>query len=374
MTYSFIANEALDTPDPDALIRDWLRPNAPIIDRQGAYPADFLRAFGAAGGYASAAPVEFGGSGAGLPATIDTMRKLGQVCGSTAFAHWCHSACMRYLALSDNEQAKKTWLPELARGSRLAGTGLSNIMKSACGIENFRLQAERVTGGYRINGVLPWVSNLGTDHVFVTAAQLQDDGRLVFILVRGDQPGFRLVDGAEFCALDGTGTYACHFRGVVVADAEILAHPEEAAAYLDRIKPGMMLAQMGMALGLIEDCVDLIRGCARNSDVNRFVALQAEEIGEAVTGLRERTLQLAAALEDTAAPEPLAALLTEILALRLAGSEWALRAADAAMQHAGARGYLRNAPQQRRLREAYFVAIVTPSLKHLRRELDRRAS
>ena len=43
-----------------------------------------------------------------------------------------------------------------------------------------------------------------------------------------------------------------------------------------------------------------------------------------------------------------------------------------AMLHQGARGYLRTAAAQRRLREAYFVAIVTPSLKHLRREIERR--
>ena len=49
--------------------------------------------------------------------------------------------------------------------------------------------------------------------------------------------------------------------------------------------------------------------------------------------------------------------------LRLAGGELSQRAAQAAMLHQGARGYLR---------EAYFVAIVTPSLKHLRQELARR--
>ncbi len=48
--------------------------------------------------------------------------------------------------------------------------------------------------------------------------------------------------------------------------------------------------------------------------------------------------------------------------------------AQAAMLHQGARGYLRQATAQRRLREAYFVAIVTPSLKHLRHELARRGA
>jgi hypothetical protein len=37
--------------------------------------------------------------------------------------------------------------------------------------------------------------------------------------------------------------------------------------------------------------------------------------------------------------------------------------------HAGAKGYLMRHPAQRRLREAVFVAIVTPALKHLRKEI-----
>ena len=38
--------------------------------------------------------------------------------------------------------------------------------------------------------------------------------------------------------------------------------------------------------------------------------------------------------------------------------------------HAGAKGYLMRSPVQRRVREAMFVAIVTPATKHLRKEIS----
>jgi anti-sigma factor RsiW len=63
----------------------------------------------------------------------------------------------------------------------------------------------------------------------------------------------------------------------------------------------------------------------------------------------------------------------EILELRLAAGELALRASQSAMLHTGAKGYLQTAPAQRKLRESYFVAIVTPAIKHLRKELDTMA-
>jgi len=52
-------------------------------------------------------------------------------------------------------------------------------------------------------------------------------------------------------------------------------------------------------------------------------------------------------------------------------SELALRAAQSALLHQGARGYLMSSAAQRRVRESHFVAIVTPALKHLRKEIDR---
>jgi alkylation response protein AidB-like acyl-CoA dehydrogenase len=59
----------------------------------------------------------------------------------------------------------------------------------------------------------------------------------------------------------------------------------------------------------------------------------------------------------------------EVVQARLAASEASLAAAHAAMLHCGARGYVAGAAAQRRLREAYFVAIVTPAIKQLKKML-----
>src|SRR5258708_36604619 len=58
-----------------------------------------------------------------------------------------------------------------------------------------------------------------------------------------------------------------------------------------------------------------------------------------------------------------------VLALRLNLGEASVAAAHTAMLHCGARGYLKSHRVQRRLREAYFVAIVTPATKQLRKML-----
>ena len=59
----------------------------------------------------------------------------------------------------------------------------------------------------------------------------------------------------------------------------------------------------------------------------------------------------------------------KVVALRLRAGDASVAAAHAAMLHCGARGYLKSHRAQRRLREAYFVAIVTPATKQLRKML-----
>jgi len=91
---------------------------------------------------------------------------------------------------------------------------------------------------------------------------------------------------------------------------------------------------------------------------------QAGPLQEALASARAAILELADRIDAGRAFE-----VREVLSLRAAGSELALKASMAAMLHSGAKGYLIRNPAQRRVREAIFVAIVTPALKHLRKEL-----
>ena len=60
-----------------------------------------------------------------------------------------------------------------------------------------------------------------------------------------------------------------------------------------------------------------------------------------------------------------------MLKVRGEAAELSLRAAQAALLHQGARGYLMKSAPQRRVRESHFVAIVTPAIKHIRKEIAR---
>jgi alkylation response protein AidB-like acyl-CoA dehydrogenase len=353
-------------PGLSELIAAELAPQVVDIDLKGVYPGAFLKKVGALGGLGSLTPVAHGGTENGLKHAIQLIEEVSKECVSTGFLLWAEYALQWYVVNSSNQALAAEMLPLMARGEVLGGTAQSNSMKSCAGIEEARLKAKRVDGGYVINGVLPWVSNIGVDHYFHMGATLPDTPGLVIGLMHGSTPGLTLMQNAHFIGMEGTNTFACQFRDVFLADAKVVCHADEFNAFRDRTKSAFILLQMGMGLGLIDACVAMMKRADKQfGHVNRFLDVQADALEAELDAARAATYALAEKIErDGSAPHVKATL-----QLRLAGGELSLKAAHAAMLHLGAKGYLSNNAAQRRLREAYFIAIVTPAIKHLRKEL-----
>ena len=352
-------------PDARASIRDIvdrdLAPMVVAIDRDGVYPEGVMRALGQAGAYGGHLP-GFGANEPDLAAAIRAISAAGEHCLSTSFCVWCQDAFAWYVWTSDNEALKEKIGRRVATGDILGGTGLSNPMKTFFGIETMRLKGRRVEGGYLVKGALPWVSNLGPDHWFGGVFE-REDGRPVMAAISCAGPGVKLVDGGQFAALDGTRTFGIQLRDAFIPDEDLLADPAE--PYVKRIRNGFVLMQIGMGAGLVRGCIRLIRDVERPlGHVNRYLDVQADDLEAQLEALEDETFWLAERPFD---PDP--AIWRRVVSARLAASELAVSAAHNAMLHCGARGYGVTADAQRRLREAYFVAIVTPAMKQLKKML-----
>lgn len=343
-----------------------LAPKVADIDLKGEYPQNFMRQTGTIGSFGQAVPTEFGGAGEGVKAAIQVIEVVSQECLSTGFITWCQIACAWYIQNSDNEYLKQYVLPQVATGQVLAGTGLSNPMKHFAGIEKIALVAERCSGGYVINGMLPWVSNIGPNRYFAIAAKIANQDEYLMAIVSDNFAGLNLRCNAHFIALEGSNTFSCMFKNVFVPDKFILAAPCE--DYVTRIRPGFVLTQVGMGLGLVTSCIEIMqRANQRLGHVNCFLDDQVENLEVEIETLRVKTYALA---NEIKYQHRLNQNLKEAIQARIEASELSLRAANAAMLHAGARAYVHGSTVERKLRESYFVAIVTPALKHLKKMLN----
>jgi len=338
-----------------------LAPLVRQIDAGGLYPEAVMRAFGGAGAYAQHLP-DFS-TRLDLGAAIQAMAAAGEHCLSTAFCIWCQDALGWYIFASANDALKSMLGRRIAAGDALGGTALSNPMKTFFGIETIRLKGKRVDGGYAVRGALPFVSNLGADHHFGAVFETETPGRYAMAVVPCASEGVTLSANTKFVALDGTRTFAVQLRDVEIPDAQLLADPVD--DYIKRIRAGFVLLQAGMAIGLIRDCVAMMQQMKGPlGHVNKFLDIQPETLGEKLDTIERTVVRLAATPFES---DP--AYWRAVIETRLSAGETSVLAAHAAMLHCGARGYVATAAAQRRLREAYFVAIVTPATKQLRKML-----
>ncbi|MEL7331019.1 MAG: acyl-CoA dehydrogenase family protein [Cyanobacteria bacterium J06560_2] len=359
------------------VINQTLTPKVQDIDFKGEFPEQIMHDIGTAGAFSHAVSTQYEGSGKGLKYAVQSIEEVSKDCLSTGFITWCQVACTWYLENTENAALREKLLPEVASGRVLAGTGLSNPMKHFADIEKIALSATRVDGGYVVNGMLPWVSNLGAGHYFGIAAKMTDStgadtddytsDSYMMAMVSDELEGMSLRCNAHFIALEGTGTYSCLFRDSFIPDELVLAAP--CAEYVDSIRPGFMLTQVGMGLGLTASCIELMRRSnKRLGHVNRYLDDQVEDIDADLQAARQRTYEIANRLNECTGIAD-ASLNKEIVQARATASELALRSSQGAMLHAGARAYVKGSAAERKLREAYFVAIVTPALKHLKKVL-----
>ena len=241
-------------------------------------------------------------------------------------------------------------------------------MKHFAGIEKIHITAKRCADGYILNGGVPWVSNIKSEHYFAVVAKVVGEDGYLMAAVPANLPGFSLGNGGHFIALEGSSTFSCAFRDVFVPTHSILSRP--CSKYVADIRPGFMLTQTGFGFGLVSSCVELMkRTNEAKGHVNCFLDDQAEAIEADLCAARRSAYALAEEIgcgQQEVRPD----IFKDVVQARIVASELSLRASQAAMLHAGASGYRLHSAYERKLRESYFVAIVTPALKHLRKVLS----
>ncbi len=344
-----------------------LQQQVEAIDRQGHYPAAVLRQLAALGAMSAHLDAPAGPGSYAL--AIQAMAEVSRVCGATGFMMWCQAVCGLYMQQSGNPALMGEALADHVCGVGLGGTALSNPMKSYAQIESLLLKATPVAGGYLVNGTLPWVSNLGPDHYFgAIAAVVEGDalvGKEVMFLLRCDAPGVELRECPSFSAMEGTGTYAVRVKDLFIGADDIMADP--AKPYIARIRAAFVMLQCGMAVGITQGAIDSMWAVEPQlGHVNQFLEDRPATLQAELDALTARVMTLAETPFD-----PSTEFFIDVLDARAHGAELCLRAAQSALMHQGARGYLMSSEVQRRVRESHFVAIVTPAIKHLRKEMAR---
>jgi acyl-CoA dehydrogenase len=159
------------------------------LDREQAYPAEFVKAVTAAGYLAALIPEEYGGSGlplSGAAAIMEEIQRAG--CNGAA----CHAQMyiMGALLRHGSDAQKRRYLPAIAKGElRLQAFG---VTEPTSGTDTSSIQtfARREDGHYAVNGQKIWTSRAEHSDLMLLLARTtpkhqaakRTDGLSVFIL------------------------------------------------------------------------------------------------------------------------------------------------------------------------------------------------
>lgn len=340
---------AIDAVVLQALIDEKLKPFVKKIDEEAFYAEDFLYALGKSGFFDSSQKNEQ----TMLLDELMIVQETAKVCMTTAFCLWCHLAALTYIRKTGNASLRTKILPLLENGEVLGATGLSNPMKFYAGLEKLHLTAERVDGGYVVNGVLPAVSNLGDNHWFGAIAHNGEQEVMVF--ANTNNADITLKEKIHFLGVNGSATYTCKFENVFVADDYVVS--EDASKFVDKIRPTFILYQIPLGFGVVESSIEGIEKVkAKQNGCNEFLQVQADMLAKKVQNLQADLTQLVELGEVT---------LEAISLIRLQAVYETLEAVQANMLHNGSAGYIIGSTPSRKLREAYFFANLTPTVRQL---------
>lgn len=335
-----------------------IKPKLKAIQNDGLYPRESLKIFGEYGLYSSF----FTQGKDGLLEAIMGIAEVSKVCVNTGFCVWCQNVLAWYLYNTPNEALKEKFFKQVSYGEILGGTGLSNPIKAYASLEDNRLSAKKVDGGYLINGTLPWVSNIEYGGLFGIVAVGEDCN--IAGLVECDETKLTLRDKIRFIALNGSATKSIELKDYFLSDEFILSKPAE--KFLLAITPAFLLLQTGIALGCIDLSLSLIgQSNLKSAKINRYLPFGENELQkERDRFFREICLLSANIGQDSKI------YLRSVLELRLRAGDLVLKAVQSVMLHAGSSGYLEHSKEHKLLLESFFVALVTPSMRHLYKELD----
>jgi len=299
----------------------------------------------------------------GLPGSSGTytdqarvLAELAGVCMTSAFSAWAHRMTTEYLVVFGGDHLAGL-ADEVRRAVRPGSTALAGTFRAAAGVADMPVRVD----AQGASGFISWASNLYDNTVVVTGAAFATEHRLIAFDLAADGVELQAVNG--LLALDATHSGAIRLNDVPVSIRRVLESPF--AGFIAAVRPTFLILQSAFALGLASASLDAIgepQGLAQ-ALVPQVDAARGD-LATLVATLDGATAQL------DRGERP---VLRSMLQLRLDAAHLATRATQLELAVRGGAGYSALSATARRVREALFLPVQSPTEVQLQWELQQTA-
>ena len=339
---------------------DRIQPLAARIDAEDWFPREELwPAMGELGLHGITVAEADGGLGLGYLEHVVACEEVARASASIGLSYGAHSnLCVNQIARWANAEQKAKYLPKLISGEHVGSLAMSEV-SAGSDVVSMGLKADKVQGGYVLNGHKFWITNAAyADTLVVYAKTGQGSRGITAFLIERDLPGFSIGQKIEKMGMRGSPTAEIVFNDCEVPDTQVMGPENGGVGVLMSGLDYERAVLAGIQLGIMQACLDTVLPYVRErkqfgKPIGSFQLMQAK-VADMYVALNSARAYVYAVARSCDAGKTTR---FDAAGAILLASENAFKVAGEAIQALGGAGYTKDWPVERYLRDAKLLDI-----------------
>ena len=339
-----------------------IAPLAAKADAEDWFPRDELwTQMGALGLHGITVEEEYGGLGLGYLEHVIAVEEVSRASAAIGLSYGAHSnLCVNQIRRWGNAGQKAKYLPKLISGEHVGSLAMSEA-GAGSDVVSMKLKADRVQGGYVLNGTKFWITNATYADTLVVYAKTSPDAGsrgITAFLIEKDMPGFSIGQKIDKVGMRGSPTAELVFTDCEVSEEQVMGPENGGVGVLMSGLDYERVVLAGLQLGIMQACLDTVIPYVRErkqfgKPIGSFQLMQAKvaDMYVMLQSARSYVYNVAKACDagQTTRFDAAGAILL--------ASENAVKVAGEAIQALGGAGYTKDWPVERYWRDAKLLDI-----------------
>jgi isovaleryl-CoA dehydrogenase len=338
---------------------DRIAPLAAKVDAEDWFPQALWPEMGELGLHGITVAEEDGGLGLGYLDHVIACEVVSRASASVGLSYGAHSnLCVNQIARWASPEQKAKYLPKLISGEHVGSLAMSEA-GAGSDVVGMKLKAEKVQGGYVLNGTKFWITNAAYADTLVVYAKTGEGSRgITTFLIEKDMPGFAIGQKIDKMGMRGSPTAELVFTDCEVPEENIMGPVNGGVGVLMSGLDYERTVLAGIQLGIMQACLDVVVPYVRErrqfgKPIGAFQLMQGK-IADMYVALNSARAYVYAVARSCDAGKTTR---FDAAGAILLASENAVRVANEAVQALGGAGYTKDWPVERFYRDAKLLDI-----------------